>query len=169
MLEEALLGRLVVVGGHDQGGVGPALGGPAGQAEGFLGAVRSRARHHLGPAGGRFHHGRDHPLMLRVRERGALARRAHGAKAGRAGLDLEFDVLLQGLDIDLAVAKGSDHGHGQAGEIFTSGGHSEFPENAWANYCTGKMLMLRQHKRAMIRHRQGIGKPEDGAALRPWI
>ena len=130
VLEEALLRRLVVVGGHDQGGVGPALGGPAREAEGFLGAVRARARHDLGPAGGRLDHGRDHPLVLGVGKGGALARRAHRAEAGGAGRDLELDIPLQGLDIDLAVAKGRDHGHGQAGKIFTSGGHGGPSETA---------------------------------------
>ena len=73
--------------------------------------------------------------MLRVRERGAFAGRAHRAEAGRAGADLEFHVPLQGLNVDLAIAKGGDHCHGQSGEIFTSSGHGN-----WQNdnrTCTG--------------------------------
>ena len=34
-------------------------------------------------------------------------------------VDLELDLLLQGLDIDLAVAKRRDHGHRKAGKLFS--------------------------------------------------
>ena len=32
---------------------------------------------------------------------------------------------LQGLDVDLAVAERRDHGHREAGKIFTACGHSD--------------------------------------------
>ena len=134
VLIEAFLGRLVVVGGDDQGGVGPGLGGPAGQPQGLLGAVRAGAGHDLDPPGGRLDHGRDHPLVLRVRERGALAGRAHRADARRAGLDLELHLPLQGLDIDLAVAERRDHGHRQAGKLFTAGWHG-----IWLSVVSGQV------------------------------
>ena len=122
VLIEAFLRRLVVVGGDDQSGIGAGLGGPAGQPQGLLGAVRAGAGHYLDPPGGRFDHRRDHPLVLRVRKRGAFAGRAHRTDARRAGLDLELDVPLQRFDVHLAVAERRNQGDGQAGKIFASRG-----------------------------------------------
>ena len=47
-----------------------------------------------------------------MRKRGTLAGGAHRTNARRAGLDLKLHLALQGFDIDLAVAKRRDHGHG---------------------------------------------------------
>ena len=112
--------RLIVIGRDDERGIGAALGRPAREPQGFFGAVRAGARHDLDAPGRRLDHGRDHALVLRVRKRGTLARRAHRADAGRTGGNLELDVPLQGLDIDLHVAKRGNNGHGQAGKIFTA-------------------------------------------------
>ena len=123
VLIDALLRGLVVVGGDDQRGVGPGLGGPAGQPQGLVGAVAAGAGHDLDPPGRRLDHGGDHPLVLGVRERGRLAGRAHRADARRAGRDLKLDLPLQGLEVHLAVAERRDRGHRQAGKIFTARGH----------------------------------------------
>ena len=123
VLIKAFLGGLVVVRRHDQRRVGPGLGGPTRQPQGLLGAVRAGAGHHLDPPAGRLDHGRNHPLVLRVRERGTLAGGPHRTKTRRAGLDLELDLALQRLDVNLAVAEGRDHGHRQTGKIFTACWH----------------------------------------------
>ena len=101
VLIEAFLRRLVVVGSHDQGGVGAASA--ANRVSRRASAVLFEpvpAMTLIRPAGDLDHRG-DHPLVLLVRERGRFARGADRAEAGGAGRDLKLDLAAQRVVVDL--------------------------------------------------------------------
>ena len=94
------------------------------QPQGFGRAVGAGAGHDLDPAGRKLDDRSDDPLVLFVAQRGALARGAHRAEAGRAGGDLELDLLAQLVVVDARITKRRRDRHRQPGKRFTLGSHN---------------------------------------------
>ncbi len=108
VLDDALLGGLVVVGRDQQRPVGAGALGVSGELDGRRRVVGAGARHHRhAPAHG-LHRDLDHGLVLGVRERGRLAGGAAGHEPVHTGFDLALDEIAQRLLVDVAVAEGGD-------------------------------------------------------------
>ncbi len=111
---EALLGRLVVVGGDLQGAVGAYLLGHPGVLDRHVRRVGARARDYghppvRDPDDGPY----DEPVLLLAHGR-RLAGGAAGDEAVDALLYLELDHPLQGLDVYLPVPERGDEGRERA-------------------------------------------------------
>ena len=105
---EAFLRRLVVVGIHDQRGLGPGPLGLRGEIDGVRGRVGARADHDEDPARRGGDDGLDDPLVLLGRQPGVLAGRAAGQDPVGALLDVELDQLAQLRLVNLAIPERGD-------------------------------------------------------------
>ena len=105
---EALGAGLVVVGGHEQGGVGTGFFGGLGEVDRLGGGVRAGSGDDLATAGGGFDRDLDDAQVLVVIECRRLAGGSDGDDSRDAAGDLLLDEGLEGGDVELAVAKGRD-------------------------------------------------------------
>jgi hypothetical protein len=119
VLVEALLGGFVVIRGNLEGCVGAAFLSEFRESQRFGRAVRACARHHLDAASDGFDHEGNDAVLLVVAERGRLAGGAHGAQAGRASGDLEFDLGLERFKVDLPLFEGGNDCDRQAGKCLS--------------------------------------------------
>src|SRR3990170_4672335 len=106
---EAVLGRLVVVGVHDEraGRAGPLR--VLREVDGLGGRVRARAGHDLDAAPRGLEDDLDDPLVLVVRERGGLAGGPAGDQAVGPVRDVELDQLPELRLVDRAAPERGDH------------------------------------------------------------
>ena len=100
---EAFLGRLVVVAGRMQGGVGAGLLGKAGEVDRLVGRVGARAGDHRHALPGGFDAQLDDALVLVVAQGGAFAGRADRHQPMRALRDLPLHKLLERPLVDCAA------------------------------------------------------------------
>src|SRR5271163_125786 len=114
MLVEPLLSRLVVIGRHDQRGVGAGALGVASEFDRLDRVVRSRARDDGHPATRLVDADVHDPAMFLVRQRRAFARRAHGHQSVRARRNLPVYQSAEGLLVEFAVLERSDQGRHRA-------------------------------------------------------
>src|SRR5688572_4830322 len=105
---EAALAGLVVIRRHDQDGVRPGPLGMLGELDRLAGVVGAGAGNHRHSPPGRLDANFDDSLVLVMRQRRRLARRAHRHQAGRAFTNLPVDEGAKGLFIEGAVAHGRD-------------------------------------------------------------
>ena len=103
MQEEALLARLVVVGGDDHGGVRADALGVLGERDGFGGAVGAGAGDDGDAVVGDFDGDFDGASVLGVAEGWAFACGADGDEAFGAVVDLPGDEFGEGLFVEAAV------------------------------------------------------------------
>lgn len=127
VLVEALLHRLVVVRGHDEGGIGSRFFGVAGQPDGFGCAVRPGACHHLEATGSLLTDDRNNPIMFFVAQSGAFPGRPTGTDAGGPDFDMPIDKATEGSLVNASITKRSDQRHGQTSKHLTLTGHSALP------------------------------------------
>jgi hypothetical protein len=113
---ESLLGRLVVIGGDHEEGVGADLLGVLGEGYRLGGRVRAGSGDHGDAAFRLLHADLDDPLVLLVAERRAFSRRSHGNKAFRAVLDLPVHMAAKGLLVEQAVPERGHEGGDGASE-----------------------------------------------------
>ena len=110
VLVQALLGRLVVVRGHQQAGVRARLLGGAGQRDGLGGGVGAGAGDHRQPPRGPPHHPADDRVVLGDVERRRFAGGADRHQRVAALLQVEVDQPVEGRVVDRARRV---HGRGQ--------------------------------------------------------
>src|SRR5882672_2742739 len=100
--------RLVVVGQHDEGGIGAGLLGVAREADGFVSRVGTGAGDHGHALAGRLDAELDHAHMLFMRECRRLAGGADGDQRVGALLDLPVDEVLEAFLVHPPVAERRD-------------------------------------------------------------
>ena len=116
--------RLVVIRSDDQRGIGTGFPCILRQPQGFFGIVRAGSGNDLYFSGGGFDGCADDPFVFVERERRRLAGRSGGNHGSCSRLNLEFDLLLEGVIVDAAVLVRRNDGNGKTGKFFGSGGHS---------------------------------------------
>ena len=107
---EAFLGRLVVVGGDEQGAVGAGFLGKEGQADGFGGVVGTGACQNLDAALDLVHADFDDTFVLVVGKGGGFACGSARNKTLNAFLYLPVDKGTEGFFIHIAILEGRDNG-----------------------------------------------------------
>ncbi len=116
MPEEAFLRGLVVVGGHEQRGVGAGFFRLDGEGDGFAGGVGAGAGDHFAAPGGELDGAADDVEVLLVVEGGRFAGGADGDDAVDARGDLRFDEGGEGSVVKGIVAKRRDERRDGAGK-----------------------------------------------------
>ena len=110
VLDQAVLGGLVVVGSHHQDGIGAVVTGGLGEVQHMLGVVGAGTGHHGDTACGALDGEADDLLALGGGQGGALAGGAHGNQSGNAVLDLEVDEPCQIVIVHAGGGHGRDQG-----------------------------------------------------------
>ena len=110
MLIKPFLGRLVVIGRHDQHRVGAGLLGVAGELDRLVRVVRAGAGDHRHAAARLVDADVDGAAVLLVAQRRALAGGADRHQPVRAGRDLPVDQSAERRLVDFPVLEGSDQG-----------------------------------------------------------
>ena len=105
MRDQPGLARPVVIGRDAQPGSGPRLARKAHVQQRILRIVAAAAGDHRHAPGGLLDADLDHPVMLRIAERGGLAGRAARDERARALLDLPVDQLAKGRLVERPIAK----------------------------------------------------------------
>ena len=105
MAIKPFLGRLVVIGRHDKGGIRAGLLGVFRQHDGFLGRVRAGAGDHRDPTLGHPDADFHDPHMLVVAQRRRFAGRAAGHQPVGSLFDLPVDELFVGRIVHRSVPK----------------------------------------------------------------
>src|SRR5262249_16171662 len=123
VLVKALLGWLVVIGRDHQGRVSAFFGGPFGQTQGLGRAVAAGTGHDFDAAASGLHDFRNHSLVLVMRQCRRLTGRPDGAKTVRASLDLKFDLVAEGFDVELPTLERRSDGNRQTGKCRTLARH----------------------------------------------
>ena len=108
MGDQTRLGRLVIIGGHDQCGIGACLFGGLDQTHGFHGVVGPCTRDHGNASGGGLYHGFHDQIMLGVGQRRAFAGCADWDKAVAALIHMPVDQFFQRICIHFAVRERRD-------------------------------------------------------------
>ena len=106
MLEQAFLGRLVIVWSHLKAGIGAELFRFSCQIDRLLGGISTRAGHHLDPPGGKFNSKPDHLEMLVVIQSRGFAGRADGDNAVHLAANLELNEFLERIHVQSIIRKG---------------------------------------------------------------
>ena len=110
VLDEAVLGGLVVVGGDHQDGIRAVVTGGLGEVQHMLGVVGAGAGDDGDPACGLLHGEADDLLALGGGEGGTLTGGAHGDQRGNAVVDLEIDQTAQVFIVHASGGHGGDQG-----------------------------------------------------------
>ena len=108
MLEQAFLGRLVVIGAYDERSIGPLRLSLPSELDRVLGRICARSGDDRCPALRHLDAQGDNTLVLVVAERRRFAGSAARHQATRALSDLPSHELLKGAFVETSAAEGCD-------------------------------------------------------------
>ena len=112
MGNQALLGGLVVVGGHHQHGIGSHFAGGLGVVDDMLGIVGAGAGNDGNTACNGFYHEADNLFLFLILNGGVFAGGTHNHQSVDSVFNLEFDEAAEGFVVNGAV---NVHGGNQCG------------------------------------------------------